>query len=68
MTNWKSMTGFLAFLLAYIHAVYTPYEHNVIETTGYFLLFAMLFVMMRSEDLTSIVKDLAEGLKERFKK
>lgn len=67
MKNWKSTIGFLTFVGAYVYTVHKSYAPTIIETTGYLLLFATLFVMMRSENLTEIVKDLAAGFKHRFK-
>lgn len=67
MTNWKSNVAFFAFLIAYIYAVYEIESVDMVEATGFLAIISTLAMMIRSEDLVLIVKDLAQGFKERIK-
>lgn len=67
MKNWKSNLAFIAFVGSYVYAVIET-NISMVELTGYFTLVGMLFMMLRSEDLGTIVKELATGLKDRLSK
>jgi len=68
MKNWKSSVAFLLFMGAYGYSLYGDKSGAIVDTTGYLALFAMLFVMIRNETLEQVVRDLADGFKDRISK
>lgn len=64
MSNWKSTGAFFIFAAAYVYAILGSKEIPMVEATGYFLLIVTLFMMLRSDDLTQILKDLASSFKK----
>lgn len=66
MKNWKSTLAFWVFVSTYVYSVFDIKQVSIIEITGYFLLLSMLFLMLRSEDLTEIIKDISSGFKDRM--
>ena len=68
MKNWKSLLAFLLFIFLYGWAVLTEMDAGVIDVTGFIALYAMAFMMLRSESLTKVVESLTEIVKSKLGK
>ena len=68
MKNWKSLLAFLLFIFLYGWAVLTEMDVGVIDVTGFIALYAMTFMMLRSESLTKVVESLTEIVKSKMGK
>jgi len=68
MKNWKSSSAFITFMLTYIYVIYSGSSEGIVSTVGYLLLYAMAFIMVRSDTLNTVVIELAEGFKGRISK
>ena len=67
VTNWKSFVAFFLFIFLYGYSVYTTKSDNVVSTTGFIALYAMAFMMLRSEALAKVVNSLTEIAKAKLK-
>lgn len=67
MKNWKSFVAFWLFLFLYAWTIFFKYEENIVETTGFIALYAMAFMMLRSEALGKVIDGLTEIAKEKLK-
>ena len=68
MRNWKSLLAFLLFIFLYGWAVLTGMDTGVIEVTGFIALYAMAFMMLRSEALAKVVESLTVIVKAKLGK
>ena len=68
MKNWKSLLAFLIFIFLYGWSVLTGMELGVIEVTGFISLYAMAFMMLRSEALAKVVESLTAIVKAKLGK
>lgn len=68
MKNWKSLLAFLLFIFLYGWSVLTDMDIGVIEVTGFIALYAMAFMMLRSEALAKVVESLTEIVKAKLGK
>jgi hypothetical protein len=66
--NWKSFLAFFLFIFLYGYSVYTDKSDNIVSVTGFIALYAMAFMMLRSEALTKVVESLTEIVKAKLKK
>jgi len=64
--NWKSFVAFFLFIFLYGFSVYTTKSDNVVSTTGFIALYAMAFMMLRSEALGQVVNSLTEIVKKKM--
>ena len=68
MKNWKSLLAFLLFVFLYGWSVLTEMDAEVIDVTGLIALYAMAFMMLRSEALDKVVHSLTEIVKSKLGK
>ena len=68
MKNWKSLFAFLLFVFLYGWSVLTEMDAEVIDVTGFIALYAMAFMMLRSEALAKVVESLTEIFKAKLGK
>lgn len=66
MKNWKSFLAFFLFMFLYGFSVLKGMEVGVVETTGFIALYAMAFMMLRSEALAKVVESLTEIAKKKL--
>lgn len=66
MKNWKSLLAFLLFMFLYGWSVLTAMDVGVIDVTGFIALYAMAFMMLRSDALAKVVQSLTEIFKSKF--
>lgn len=68
MKNWKSLLAFLLFIFLYGWAVLTNMDKAIIEATGFISLYAMAFMMLRSDALAKVVDSLTAIIKAKLRK
>ena len=68
MKNWKSLFAFLLFVFLYGWSVLTGMDAQVVEVTGFIALYAMAFMMLRSDALGNVVQSLTEIFKTKLGK
>ena len=68
MKNWKSLLAFLLFVFLYGWSVLTEMDAEVIDVTGLIALYAMAFMMLRSDALAKVVQSLTEIVKSKMGK